>query len=46
MMVSYATDNAYSQYYYGTSKYKVFIPIEGAFVQIEGAGIVNGTKKI
>ena len=46
MMVSYATDNAYSQYYYGTSKYKVFIPIEGAFVQIEGAGIVNGTKNL
>lgn len=46
MMVSYATDNAYSQYYYGTSKYKVFVPIEGAFVQIEGAGIVNGTKNL
>ncbi|PNR97020.1 thiamine ABC transporter substrate binding subunit [Petrotoga sp. 9PWA.NaAc.5.4] len=44
MMVSYATDSAYSQYYYGTSKYKVFIPEEGAYVQIEGAGIVNGAK--
>lgn len=46
MMVSYATDNAYTQYYYGTSKNKVFIPSEGAFVQIEGAGIVNGTKNL
>jgi thiamine transport system substrate-binding protein len=46
MMVSYATDSAYSQYYYGSSKYKVFIPEEGAYVQIEGAGIVKGTNNI
>jgi len=46
MMVSYATDSAYSQYYYGSSKYKVFIPKEGAYVQIEGAGIVKGTNNI
>ncbi len=46
MMVSYATDSAYSQYYYGSSKYKVFIPKEGAYVQIEGAGIVEGTDNL
>jgi len=46
MMVSYATDSAYSQYYYGSSKYEVFIPKEGAYVQIEGAGIVKGTKNL
>lgn len=46
MMVSYATDSAYSQYYYGSSKYKVFIPKESAYVQIEGAGIVKGTNNI
>jgi thiamine transport system substrate-binding protein len=46
MMVSYATDSAYSQYYYGSSKYKVFIPKEGAYVQIEGAGIVKGTDNL
>jgi len=46
MMVSYATDSAYSQYYYRSSKYKVFIPKEGAYVQIEGAGIVKGTDNL
>lgn len=44
MMVSYATDPAYSFEYYGTSKYKAFIPEEGGFIQIEGASITNGTK--
>ncbi|OQY10350.1 MAG: thiamine ABC transporter substrate-binding protein, partial [Marinitoga sp. 4572_148] len=44
MMVSYATDGAYSYYYYNSTKYKAFIPEEGAYVQIEGAGIVKGTK--
>ncbi|AEX86107.1 ABC transporter periplasmic binding protein, thiB subfamily [Marinitoga piezophila KA3] len=44
MMVSYATDGAYSYYYYKSTKYKAFIPQEGAYIQIEGAGIVKGTK--
>jgi thiamine transport system substrate-binding protein len=46
MMVSYATDGAYSYYYYNSTKYKAFIPEEGAYVQIEGAGIVKGSKNI
>ncbi|WGS63994.1 thiamine ABC transporter substrate-binding protein [Marinitoga aeolica] len=46
MMVSYATDGAYSYYYYKSTKYKAFIPKEGAYVQIEGAGIVKGTKNL
>lgn len=46
MMVSYATDGAYSYYYYHSTKYKAFIPEEGAYVQIEGAGIVKGTKNL
>ncbi|SHE42331.1 thiamine transport system substrate-binding protein [Marinitoga hydrogenitolerans DSM 16785] len=46
MMVSYATDGAYSYYYYNSTKYKAFIPKEGAYVQIEGAGIVKGTKHL
>jgi thiamine transport system substrate-binding protein len=46
MMVSYATDGAYSYYYYNSTKYKAFIPEEGAYVQIEGAGIVKGTKNL
>ncbi|WP_129408667.1 thiamine ABC transporter substrate-binding protein [Marinitoga lauensis] len=46
MMVSYATDGAYSYYYYKSTKYKAFIPEEGAYVQIEGAGIVKGTKNL
>lgn len=44
MMVSYATDGAYSYEYYESTKYKALIPEEGAYVQIEGAGIVKGTK--
>ena len=46
MMVSYATDGAYSHYYYGSTRYKAFMPKEGGYVQIEGAGIVNGTKNL
>ncbi|KLO21406.1 MULTISPECIES: thiamine ABC transporter substrate-binding protein [unclassified Marinitoga] len=46
MMVSYATDGAFSYYYYNSTKYKAFIPEEGAYVQIEGAGIVKGTKNL
>jgi thiamine transport system substrate-binding protein len=44
MMVSYATDGAYSYEYYESTKYKALIPEEGGYVQIEGAGIVNGTN--
>ncbi|TDT71938.1 thiamine transport system substrate-binding protein [Hypnocyclicus thermotrophus] len=41
MMVSYATDGAYSTYYYGGTSYKALIPNEGGYVQIEGAAIIN-----
>lgn len=41
MMVSYATDGAYSYHYYGGTKYKALIPEEGGFVQVEGAAVVN-----
>lgn len=44
IMVSYATDGAYSFEYYGSVSYKALIPKEGAYVQIEGVGILNGTK--
>ena len=44
MMVSYATDGAYSYHYYQSTAYKAFIPREGAFVQIEGAGIIANAK--
>jgi thiamine transport system substrate-binding protein len=44
MMLSYATDGAYSYEYYKQVKYKEFIPEEGGYVQIEAAGIVNKTK--
>ncbi|MDK2945933.1 thiamine ABC transporter substrate-binding protein [Geotoga petraea] len=44
MMVSYATDGAYSYEYYESTKYKALIPEEGGYVQVEGAGIVKGTK--
>jgi len=46
MIVSYATDGAYSYEYYSSTKNKTFIPEEGAYVQIEGVGIVNGTKNL
>jgi thiamine transport system substrate-binding protein len=44
MMVSYATDGAYSYEYYESTKYKALIPEEGGYVQIEGAGIAKGTN--
>lgn len=44
MMVSYATDGAYSYYYYQSTRYKSFIPEDGSYVQIEGAGVVKGTQ--
>ncbi len=45
MMVSYATDGAYSYHYYGSSRYRAFIPGEGAYLQIEGVGVVKGTDQ-
>ncbi|MEA1883685.1 MAG: thiamine ABC transporter substrate-binding protein [Thermotogota bacterium] len=44
IMVSYATDGAYSYEYYGSVTYETLIPKEGAYVQIEGVGIVKGTE--
>ncbi|BBE32049.1 thiamine ABC transporter substrate-binding protein [Tepiditoga spiralis] len=44
IMVSYATDGAYSYQYYKSTKYKAFIPKEGAYVQIETASIIKNTK--
>ncbi len=44
IMVSYATDGAYSYEYYGSTTYKTLIPKEGGYIQVEGAGIVKGTK--
>src|SRR6056297_1915599 len=44
MMVSYATDGAYSYEYYGSVTNQTLIPEEGAYVQIEGSGIIKGTK--
>ena len=46
MMVSYATDGAYSYEYYKSTKYKAFIPENVGFVQVEGLGIINGSKNI
>jgi len=46
MMVSYATDPAYSYENYKTLKYGAVIFKEGGYIQIEGAGIVKGTKNL
>ncbi|SHH40395.1 thiamine ABC transporter substrate-binding protein [Thermosipho atlanticus] len=46
MMVSYATDGAYSFYYYGSIQYVPVIMSEGAFVQVEYASIVKGAKNM
>jgi thiamine transport system substrate-binding protein len=43
MMVSYATDSAYSMHAYGSSAYKAFIPEGKGYVQIEGASVVKGS---
>jgi thiamine transport system substrate-binding protein len=45
MMLSYATDGAYSWHNYKSIKYKAFIPKEGGYVQIESSCVVKGTKK-
>jgi len=44
MMVSYATDGAYSYHYYGSDRYKAFVPEEGAFLQIEYVGVTKGSS--
>jgi len=44
MMVSYATDGAYSYHAYGSDRYKAFIPMEGAFYQTEYVGVTKGTE--
>lgn len=44
MMVSYATDPAYTYHNYNVIKNKAFIPSEGGYIQIEGASIVKGAK--
>ncbi len=46
MMVSYATDPAYSYENYKTLKYGAVIFKEGGYIQIEGAGIVKGTGEM
>ncbi|WP_126993487.1 thiamine ABC transporter substrate-binding protein [Thermosipho globiformans] len=46
IMVSYATDGAYSYYYYGNVKYVPVILDEGAFVQVEYASLVKNAKNV
>lgn len=46
IMVSYATDGAYSYHEYGSLKYLPVVMEEGAFVQIEYAAIVKSSKNI
>jgi|UniRef100_A0A7V3VSK0 thiamine transport system substrate-binding protein len=45
MMVSFATDEAYNYYYYKGSDIGVTIPNGEAYVMVEYAGIVRGTKE-
>ncbi|QTA37696.1 thiamine ABC transporter substrate-binding protein [Thermosipho ferrireducens] len=44
MMVSYATDGAYSYYYYGSITYVPVIMKEGAFVQVEYASLIKNAR--
>ncbi len=46
MMVSYATDEAYDYYYYKGSKIGVIIPSDGAYIEVEYAGILKGAKHL
>lgn len=43
MMVSYATDAAYSIHNYGSSAYKLFIPEGKGYIQREGVSLVQGS---
>ncbi|MEA2066138.1 MAG: thiamine ABC transporter substrate-binding protein [Thermotogota bacterium] len=45
MMVSYATDKAYSMYNYNEAKYEVLIPGGKGYAQIEGAGIIRWSNR-
>ncbi|MFO7881857.1 MAG: thiamine ABC transporter substrate-binding protein [Kosmotogaceae bacterium] len=45
MMVSYATDKAYSMHNYNEAKYEVLIPGGKGYVQIEGAGIIRWSNR-
>jgi thiamine transport system substrate-binding protein len=48
MMVSYATDPAYSVYFYNSTRYGAILPTYNGkmlgWLQIEGIGLVNGSK--
>lgn len=44
MMISYATDPAYSFHNYQSVKYQALIPESKGFIQLECAGIVRGSK--
>ncbi len=46
MMVSFATDEAYNYYYYKKSKIAVVIPSGKAYVMVEYAGILKGTRHL
>jgi len=46
MMVSFATDEAYNYYYYNGSDIGVVIPNGEAYVMVEYAGIVKGTRNL
>lgn len=46
MMLSYATDSAYTFHNYQVAKNKIFIPEEGGYIQIEGASIIKNTKNL
>ncbi len=41
MMVSYASNEAYSYEYYGGTKYLTIIPEEGGYVQVEASALIN-----
>ena len=41
IVLSYATSPAYHVEYEDITRYKAFIPEEGGYLQIEGAGIVK-----
>lgn len=43
IMVSYASDEAYSMYTYKSDKYKVFIPSEGGYMETEANALVKKT---
>lgn len=46
IVLSYSTDTAYSYIEHGSLRYRVITPDGEAFRQIEGMGIVRGTKEV